>query len=619
MSNGDKPASDKPEQPGRTSIEAAYGASGQLITGDQRADLLLPGNIRRDPVEFNARIKDPLRLREMLIAMHTIVGSDYRYVPKDRSGYAAYMRLRRESSGPSAWKAQQAYFEWLLRNDPLAWCMLDPVISVHPDKIILEVFSKDEGVYAKLAINRDAFEEQGDAVCGVTSIDFSQALFEGVAQMRGYRDTHLHVGQDAVKLATAATGEVIEKNINTPDSWLRGFLQVQSSATLPRTSFEMAPVDFYNILRHLRMHGDQKGKRRGLRVELTPGETPVVVLEPWETVLRSSAAAYSGAAQVIRLWGRRRLMLARRLLPFVERVEAHLLGAGLPSFWVMRMPDATLTLGLTGFTAANWSRAVSFDLMLPRNTQTPEAVEKIVAHLSGKWFDTSAGIAAATQLEGEALVEALQKGCQQGALMYDLADDVYRLRPLTAEPLDLDRLEFRNNREKHAHDLIARQQAVEITQENRIFNTGVELTGKVVVAEDRREYRPQLLIADEGHVSRAECTCPHYRQQKLKHGPCSCLIALRLAYSIEQKRRGEGGAGKIITTETRIFSKRTGEVEHVYQLTLDAQRLRIRWGAAGGDMRLQNLRFNDIAQARAAYQQRVASLAEKGYLDQAAG
>ena len=54
-----------------------------------------------------------------------------------------------------------------------------------------------------------------------------------------------------------------------------------------------------------------------------------------------------------------------------------------------------------------------------------------------------------------------------------------------------------------AHDLLTRRGAVKIVTENRIPGTGLELTGKVVVAEDRREYRPQMLLADEGQVSRA--------------------------------------------------------------------------------------------------------------------
>src|SRR5690606_3648826 len=132
----------------------------------------------------------------------------------------------------------------------------------------------------------------------------------------------------------------------------------------------------------------------------------------------------------------------------------------------------------------------------------------------------------ATGLGWEPLIEALQLGCQQGRIMYDLAADVYRLRPLTDAPLDLNRLEFRNQRERIAHDLLVRRGAVQIVSENRIGGIGLELTGKVNVSEDRREYRPQLLLADEGQVSKAECTCTFFRKQGLKAGPCIHLIAL---------------------------------------------------------------------------------------------
>src|SRR6202040_1819844 len=110
------------------------------------------------------------------------------------------------------------------------------------------------------------------------------------------------------------------------DSWLRGFLQVQSAAALPHDTVRLAPVDFYNLLRHLRLHGDRKGQRRGLRVELVPAEPPRLVLEPWETVLTSTAGPYQGrSSRVVRLWGRRRLSLLRRLLPFVEQIDVHVL------------------------------------------------------------------------------------------------------------------------------------------------------------------------------------------------------------------------------------------------------------------------------------------------------
>ena len=39
----------------------------------------------RWPVRFAAHVKDPLRFREALSALYAVVGSDYRYVPKDRT------------------------------------------------------------------------------------------------------------------------------------------------------------------------------------------------------------------------------------------------------------------------------------------------------------------------------------------------------------------------------------------------------------------------------------------------------------------------------------------------------------------------------------------------------
>jgi len=81
---------------------------------------------------------------------------------------------------------------------------------------------------------------------------------------------------------------------------------------------------------------------------------------------------------------------------------------------------------------------------------------------------------------------------------------------------------------------------VRIETENRIPGTGVELTGRVAVTEDKRDYRPQMVLADEGQVNRAECTCPAFRKQGLKAGPCVHLIVLRLAYADEESKRAKG-------------------------------------------------------------------------------
>jgi hypothetical protein len=610
------------EQPGAeaapaTTVSVAYEDASRLVTSGDAAQLALFANVYRDPVRLDGVLKDPLRFREAMATLYAIVGSDYRYVPKDRTAYLAFLRRGGEAAGLGVRQAQQAFFEWALRNDPVAFVLLDPVVTIHPDQVFFEVFSKDEGAYAKLGLDLGALELAYQPACGTTNIDFSPALFAGVEQMRSYRQTRLSIGKEAVRLATTSAGSVLEKQVRVPDSWLRGFLQVQSAAVLPRDVFRLAPVDLYNVLRHLRMNGDRKGRRRGLRIELVPGEPPRLVLEPWETVLTSTADIYRGrAARVVRLWGRRRLLLLRRLLPFVAQVEVHLLGSGLPSFWVLRAGPVTLTLGLTGFTAANWSQAAGFDLLLPRKTQSVEPLETVLGHLATVWVADTRHLSAATGLKGAALTEALQAGCQRGKLMYDVAADVYRLRVLTEAPLDLPRLEYRNQGERTAHDLLTRRGAVQIVSENRIAGTGLELTGKVAVAEDRREYRPVLLLNEEGMVGKAECTCTFFRKQGLKAGPCPHLVALRLAYAEQEARRAKGdGSRQAVTVETRTYTRRDGAVSEVIQITLNNRRLKVRWGQAGQPMRLQVLRFNSAEEARAAYFVRVGACEAEGYLD----
>lgn len=598
-----------------TAAHLAYAGASRVATAGTSARVELFGNLDRPAVRFDARIKNPLRFREALSALYAVVGSDYRYVPKDRTAYLAYLRLKRETAGQAIWQAQQAYFGWLRRNDPLAFCILDPVITVHPDRVLFEVFGKDESTYACLAFDRGSFDSSGEPACGTTNIDFSDALFAGVQQMRGYRDTRLAIGSDAVSVSTDTKQEVIEKEVRIPDSWLRGFLQVQSAAALPFDHCRLAPVDVYNALRHLRMHADVKNKRRGLRFELVPAQPPRIVLEPWETVIPTTGDVFRGkSARVVRVWGRRRLATIKRLLPFVETIDVYLLGSGLPSFWVFRAGDITLTLGLTGFTAANWSAAVGFDLMLPRKTQTTEPAEKVAAFLAaGTWAASKSDIGKATGLKGSALIEALQVGCQHGKLMYDLANDVYRYRPLAGAALDLGKLQFRNPREKVAFDLLTRRGAVTIASENRVAGVGLELTGQVSVAEDKRDYRPQMVLADEGQVRKVTCTCTAFRKHGIKGGPCVHLVALRLAYADRESKKVRDDAA--VTFETRAFTRRDAGRENVVQVSLERQKLRVRWGFAGEHMRVQALRFNTEADARAAYFARLADLGAKGYLD----
>jgi predicted DNA-binding WGR domain protein len=135
----------------------------------------------------------------------------------------------------------------------------------------------------------------------------------------------------------------------------------------------------------------------------------------------------------------------------------------------------------------------------------------------------------------------------------------------------------------------------------------------VAVEEDKRDYRPQMVLADEGQVRKAVCTCTAFRKQGLKAGPCVHLIALRLAFAERESKKAK--TDDAVTFETRAFTRREGDAESVIQVSLERQRVRVRWGTAGHPLRVQALRFNTEADARKAYFARLSELDAKGYLD----
>ena len=572
--------------------------------------------LQRDAVQFSGKLKQPLAFREALATLFAIVGSDYRYVPKDRTAYTAFMQMRRSNQNQGLTKAYRAYFDWLLRNDPLAYLILDPVISVHPDAVVMEVFSKDEGCYASLSFDHSFFASEGQVQYGTTNIDFSPDLAQGIEQIRSFRETQLTIGQQAVGLTSQTAealpnSEVIEKRINVPQSWLRGFLQVQSSAQLAADVFYLKPLDLYNALRYLRLHADVKGKRRGLRIELEPKQAPRLVLEPHDVVINGSAEAYQGkVAKVVRLWGRRRLQLIKRFLPYTQSIEVRLLGNGMPSFWILRGEGMTLTVAITGFTASNWSQALNFDLLLPRRADSLATLKTVTSHLQSVWVAPLSEIANHTGLEVAACRAALQQACQQGLVTYDAAHQVYRYRPLTEQPLDMSQFQFRQPAEKLAYDLLSRPNAISALTLNLIPQEGVEISATITVKEDKREYLSQLKLNEEGQVSKASCSCHQIMQHGLSQGACSHLIALRLAYAEHQAKRDVN----LITQETKLFIRRHKAQEEQIQLTLDQRRLLIH-REINQQAKQQQLAFNTVQAARHAYLGKIAQLETSGFIE----
>jgi len=509
----------------------------------------------REPTYFSGYLNKKIPFREAISALHDIVVSDFRYKAKDKSDYKAWAAQQEElwlaeflKSGPEVnakltavreklkmvrenkWELQKPYFDarykylnWLARTDPDARYLFDPVITVHPDEVFFECFSVDESSYGKLGCNHNVFTKVNEFKCGTTNVDYSAELYDEFQKIRGYKETHLNVDPTGFEVQTATDDTFREVKIDVPTSWVRGFLQVSSAMTLPATEFTLHPMDVYNICFVLRRHKEKEGPR-SIRWVLKKNEPIELVFEPWNLTVRCGRSIYEGDSKEIRIWGRRRLLLLERLVPVANSFRVVLLGSGLPSFYVADLGDMNFTLGLSGWTANDWSRVGNFDLLAPRTQVDAMTMQKVFLGLRETWVERGDVLAKKLNLDEKMVLGALSAFAQAGKVIYDVNARAYRVRELSREALPLEELRFSNPREASA-SLLVKTGQVSVNTSTRDGKTILAGT----VKDKAKAYVPELVIDKDERVVAGKCTCNFYTQNKLMQGPCEHMIALRIA------------------------------------------------------------------------------------------
>lgn len=515
----------------------------------------------RESAWFVGKLHKKLAFREAISALHDVVISDLRFKPKDKTAYKEWvaqnetMFLAEYMAGYDAqaatnrmaaiktelatiaqqkdkllspfYRARKKYFDYLYFTNREAWFVLDPVITIHPDELFFECFSEDESTYGKLGCNYNVFKEINDYKCGTTNVDYSSGLYEEFQKIRDYKETELKVDPTGFTVQTTQEEAFKEKKIDLPDSWVRGFLQVSSAMTLPTIQVELHPMDIYSICLLLRRFKEKRGPR-SLRYVLQPGHPVKVVLEPWGKEIVCARSVYTGTvSQEIRSWGRRRLLILERLIPVAKKFTVHLLGTGLPAFYIADLGDMNFTLGLSGWTSNDWSHAGNFDLLAPRLTVDDATKQQVFAALQKEWLGTSAQIAQKLNIDTARVAGALSAYTQAGRVIYDLNSDVYRLRELSREPLPFDKLRFDNPREEMAAQLLTTQEIKVSSQ--ALPDNCLQLTGTVKSA--RKTFNPQLVIDGDEKIKSAHCDCSYYIENKLYKGPCEHMLAVRQSFN----------------------------------------------------------------------------------------
>jgi hypothetical protein len=524
----------------------------------------LAPNLRRDRVSFAGTLLAPLRFREAVSALHDVVVSDLRYQQRDKSAYLAYLeeqkkreaQIRAEAATAARkqlkaralqkipeglegrfrtlrsayWDARQKYANYLAKHDPGLWRKLmpcDPVITVAPDVLFFECFSADESSYGCLTVDRNAFrsEESGVAL-GTTNVDYSWALYEQFQKLRSYRQTRFEVDPSGFEVQTAKDESYREEKIDLPNSWLAGFMQLQAAMSLSMRRVSISREGLYSVLAWLKRHKAKKSPR-ALRFELEPGRPVTLVLEPWEKRIVLHGAPYLGArAESVRTWGRDRLHLLHRLLPLADGADVYLLGTGFPSFWSVRMGEMRLVLGLSGWTANDWTGGSALDQLAPPAQPNDALLRQLASAFVASPTMTFEQIQQRTGAAAPLVAAGLNRLAQLGQLIHDLPANAYRWRQIMPSSLSLREL-TRDSPETEA----ARQ----LVKQVRISRDETSTSGLRVLAGKVGGTQAEVVIDGDGRILRGKCTCAHHYQFGLRRGPCRHLQALRRATESGQR------------------------------------------------------------------------------------
>lgn len=561
-------------------VALAYrGRSGVTQTNVGVAVALAP-NLRRDRVSFVGTLRQPLRFREAMSALHDVVISDLRFKPKDKTAYEQWKKeeaareahirneavklkraeLEKEKKRPMPpglerkyqrcrqkyWDARNKYGNLLSREDPELWRMLmpcDPVITVGPDVMFFECFSSDESSYGCLNVEREAFEAETDVSLGTTNVDYSWRLYEHFQTIRSYRETRFSIDPTGFEVQTSSDEAAYrEEKIDLPQSWLRGFSSLQSAMSLPMRRVPVSREGVYSLVAFLLRH-KAKASPRAVRFELIPGKPVKIVLEPWNKEIVLHDTPYPGAKkETIRTWGRDRLRVLARLLPLLDGCDVYLLGTGLPSFWVARMGEMKLTLGLSGWTANDWTSGGSaIDQLAPPAAPSNEVMRAIAEAFKQNPTWTLPALATKTAAAVPVVSAGLNKLALLGQVIHDLPHGVYRWRQIMPVTLSAEVIGPENEETVAARELVG--------PKCRLISNKVDAKGhrQVVGTVDGRTNTEVTLDADDRIVA-GKCGCSYFYTGGLRKGPCRHIQALR------NKALGGGEQGGTLDTWFKRFT-----------------------------------------------------------------
>ena len=559
-------------------VDYKYASPSRCTQVDNQTTLGLSPDLSRDEkVSFCGKLKHPLLFRDAMLMLREIVISDTRKKTKERTDYFTWLNeeierrvkahkeympnvreslrkkmdscdiellhkkneinqllnmqrnLQKQIDQYDAWKdyykIERDFWKFIKDRDYSLWFVLDPVITVHKDQVSFEAFSVDESIYGCLSVSMNEFDLLQTPKLGTTNIDFSAKLEKEMQRFRSYTDVTLSVNPEGFTIDNDIVPEYVEKKIDLPETWIKGFNQVSSAAALSGIELELSPSDMYDICAFLRKHKEKKSPRY-MKWILEPEQRVQIIFEPFGTVLTLNAIYKGKQRREEKIWGRRRWLVIEKLIPLSKAFYVRILGFGMPQFIRADMGTMQMTVGFSAWSSNDWVKGTAFNIMAGF---TGEGCYKdIYKLLKEKRCLSMEEISDYLPSQKSDRVKAgIGMLFRRGEGYFDLINDKVRFRHLCNAPIPEELYEVSNiemDVQKY-NKLTFDNMKVRYTHKQEfIFTTTYK-------ENDRLPYNEtEIVIDQDGQITKINCSC-----QKFKRGernlsePCAHILALYVA------------------------------------------------------------------------------------------
>ena len=553
-----------------------YASPSRCTQVDNQTTLGLSPDLSRDEkVSFCGKLKHPLLFRDAMLMLREIVISDTRKKPKERTDYFTWLdeeierrvkahkeympnvreslrkkmdscdfallgkkseikellniqkNLQKQIDRYDAWKdyykIERDFWKFIKDRDYSLWFVLDPVITVHNDQVSFEAFSIDESIYGCLSVSMNEFDLLQPPKLGTTNIDFSAKLEKEMQRFRSYTDVTLSVNPGGFAIDNDIVPEYIEKKIDLPETWIKGFNQVSSAAALSGIELKLSPSDMYDICAFLRKHKEKKSPRY-MKWILEPGQRVQIVFEPFGIVLTLNAIYRGSQRREEKIWGRRRWLVVEKLIPLSKAFYVRILGFGMPQFIRADMGTMQMTVGFSSWSSNDWVKGTAFNIMAGftgegyykdiyklLKEKRCLSMKEISSHLSNKKGDkVKAGIGMLLR-RGEGYFDITNNKVRFRHLCNTpIPEELYEVSDIEMDVQKISKLTFDNMKVRYSR------------QQEFLFTTTYK--------EDARSSSAEIVIDQDGQITKIDCSCPKFKRgERNLSDPCAHILALYVA------------------------------------------------------------------------------------------